>query len=124
MATTLHLMTDGMLTFCRDYGIELSTSLDGPEHVHNANRPNPTRDSFERTVEGIERARAICGHDRVSALATITRASIPYPREIVDTYLELGFNSIALRPISPFGFCRQEPAQVGVCEQRISAILP
>ena len=113
MATTLHLMADDMLAFCRDYGIELSTSLDGPEHVHNANRPNPTRDSFKRTIEGMERARAICGHDRVSALATITRASLPYPREIVDTYLELGFGSIALRPISPFGFAVKSQRKLG-----------
>ena len=70
MATTLHLMTDGMLAFCRDHAIELSTSLDGPKHVHDACRPNATRDSFERTVEGIARARAVCGHDRVAALAT------------------------------------------------------
>ncbi len=50
MATTLHLLTDAMLAFCRDHKIELSTSLDGPAHVHNANRINRTRDSFERTV--------------------------------------------------------------------------
>ena len=104
MATTLHLMTDDMLAFCRDHHVELSTSLDGPVHVHNANRPNPTRDSFERTVEGITKARAICGHESVAALATVTRHSLPFPREIVDTYTELGFDSIALRPVSPFGF--------------------
>lgn len=113
MATTLHRMTDDMLAFCRDRQIELSTSLDGPRHVHNANRPNPARDSFERTVEGIARARAICGHERVAALATITRHSLPYPREIVDTYTELGFDSIALRPISPFGFAVKAQEKLG-----------
>ena len=113
MATTLHLMTDDMLAFCCDHGIELSTSLDGPEQVHDANRPNATRDSFKRTVEGIERARAVCGHDGVAALATITRHSLPYAREIVDTYLELGFDSIALRPISPFGFAVRSRRKLG-----------
>lgn len=113
MATTLHLMTDDMLGLCRDHGIELSTSLDGPEHVHNANRPNPTKDSFQRTVEGMARARRVCGHDSVAALATITRHSLPYPREIVDTHLELGFDSIALRPISPFGFAVRSQRKLG-----------
>ena len=113
MATTLHLMTDVMLVFCRDHGIELSTSLDGPDQIHDANRPNATRDSFKRTVEGIARARAICGHDRVAALATITRHGLQYPRETVDTYLELGFESISLRPISPFGFAVKSRRKLG-----------
>ena len=113
MATTLHLMTDDMLAFCRDNHVELSTSLDGPMHVHNANRPNPTRDSFERTVEGITKARAICGHESVAALATVTRHSLPFPREIVDAYTELGFDSIALRPISPFGFAVKTRRKLG-----------
>ena len=113
MATTLHLMTDDMLDLCREHGIELSTSLDGPEHVHNANRPNTARDSFKRTVEGIVRARTVCGHDRVAALATITRHSLPHPREIVDAYLDLDFDSIALRPISPFGFAVRSQRKLG-----------
>ena len=113
VATTLHLMTDEMLRFCRDMDVVLSTSLDGPAHVHNANRPNPTRDSFERTVRGLERARAVCGDDRVAALATVTRHSLPFAREIVDTYLELGFASIALRPISPFGFAVKTGRKLG-----------
>ena len=113
MATTLHLMTDDMLVFCRDMDVELSTSLDGPEHVHNANRPNPTRDSFERTLQGLDRARAICGPDRVAALATITRHSLPFAREIVDAYIALGFDSIALRPISPFGFAVRTRRSIG-----------
>lgn len=113
MATTLHLMTGEMLAFCHEHQIELSTSLDGPKHVHDANRINATRDSFERTIEGIERARAICGHDRVAALATITRNSLPFAREIVDTYAELGFDSISLRPLSPFGFAAKSRQKLG-----------
>ena len=113
MATTLHLMTGEMLSFCRDFNVELSTSLDGPEYVHNANRPNSTGTSFQQTVEGIVRARAVCGHDRVAALATITTNSLPFPREIVDTYIDLGFDSIALRPISPFGFAVKTRRKLG-----------
>ena len=113
IATTLHLMTEDMLAFSRDHHVELSTSLDGPQNVHNANRPNPTRDSFERTIRAITRAREVCGHDRVAALATVTRHSLPFPREIVDTYIELGFDSISLRPISPFGFAVKTGRKLG-----------
>ena len=113
VATTLHLMNDDMLAFCRDHAIELSTSLDGPKRVHDACRPNATRDSFERTVEGIARARAVCGHDRVAALATITKRSLPFAREIVDTYVDLGFDSISLRPLSPYGFAARSQRRLG-----------
>ena len=118
MSTTLHLMTDDMLAFCRDHQIELSTSLDGPESVHNANRPNADKDSFRRTVRGIERARAICGHDRVAALATITSHSLPFAREIVDLYVDMGFGSIALRPISPFGFAVKSSRKLGYTAEK------
>jgi len=113
MATTLHLMTEEMLAFCRDHCVDLSTSLDGPEDVHNANRPNSTKDSFQRTVKGITRAREVCGYDSVAALATITRNSLRFPRQIVDTYLGLGFDSLALRPISPFGFAVRARNKLG-----------
>lgn len=113
IATTLHLLDDDMLAFCRDHGIELSTSLDGPAKVHNANRINPTRDSYERTVAGIDRARAICGEDSVDALATITRHSLPHAKEIIDTYVDLGFKSISLRPLSPFGFAVKSANKIG-----------
>lgn len=113
LTSTLHLLTDEMLTFCRDYSIDLSTSLDGPAFVHDQNRINPTRDSFDRTIEGIERARLACGHDRVSALATITRNSLAHAREIIDTYVDLGFRSISLRPLSPFGFAVKAQQKLG-----------
>lgn len=113
MTTTLHLLRNEMLAFCRDHEIELSTSLDGPVSIHNTNRPNDARDSFERTLAGIDRARDICGPDKIAALATITRASLPYAREIIDSYVDLGFTSISLRQISPFGFAVRTQKKIG-----------
>lgn len=113
ITTTLHLLTNEMLAFCSSNGIDLSTSLDGPAEIHNANRIIPQRDSYARTIEGITRARAICGHDKVAALATITRQSLSCPQEIVDTYVAEGFDSIALRPLSPFGFAARTMHKIG-----------
>jgi uncharacterized protein len=44
------------------------------------------------------------GHDQVSALMTTTPASLTRSRDIIDEYVGLGFDSIFLRPISPYGF--------------------
>lgn len=113
MATTLHLMTAEDLSYCRDNGIHLSTSLDGPEVLHSRQRALATRDSWQRTIDGIQRAREVVGHDGVAALPTITRAALSYPEEIVDTYVALGFSSIFLRPLAPYGFARKTRQTLG-----------
>lgn len=104
IATNLAVVTDEMLGFCADHGILISTSLDGPEDLHNRNRPRPGRDSHQRTISGIARVREACGRDSVSALMTTTEASLGRVRDIIDEYLLRGFNSIFLRQLSPYGF--------------------
>ncbi len=104
IATNLALVEDEMLEFCRIHDILISTSLDGPEGLHNHNRPRPGGDSHQRTVEGIEKARAVLGRDRVAALMTTTEDGLSRVREIIDEYVGLGFDAIFLRPLSPYGF--------------------
>lgn len=107
IASTLHDLTVDQLAFMRDHRFDLSTSLDGPEWLHNANRPRPEKDSYERTVKGIELGRKVLGEHSVSALTTLTRRSLDVPTEIIDEYRKLGFHSISLRPLSPYGFARK-----------------
>ena len=104
IASTLHHLNDDILALCRDGGIDLSTSIDGPADLHDAQRRSPSGDSYKRTVEGIALARRALGHDRVAALMTTTRASLPRVEEIVDEYARLGFHSVFLRALSPYGF--------------------
>ncbi|EUB82969.1 His-Xaa-Ser system radical SAM maturase HxsB [Pseudomonas sp. GM30] len=104
IATTLSLLTDEMLVFCKQHRIVLSSSLDGPVNLHNANRPRPGRDSHQRFEEGLTKARAALGYDQVSALMTTTDKSLPHVKAIIDEYLRLGFDGIFLRTLSPYGF--------------------
>lgn len=104
IATNLAPLTDDILAFCKEHDVVISTSLDGPRNLHNRNRPRPGRDSYERAVDGIARVRSALGHDRVSALMTTTKESLSLPRDIVDEYVRQGFDSIFLRPLSPYGF--------------------
>lgn len=104
IATNLAVVTDEILEFCRDHEIFVSTSLDGPADLHNANRPRPGGDSHERAISGIQRARAIAGRDRVSALMTTTERSLNRVRDIIDEFIAQGFGGIFLRPLSPYGF--------------------
>ncbi|MDC0178502.1 His-Xaa-Ser system radical SAM maturase HxsB [Woeseiaceae bacterium] len=104
IATNLAVIDEEMLRFCRAYSIKISTSLDGPRNLHNANRPRPGKDSYERTIEGIKLSRQYLGHDAVSALMTTSPLSIGSFKEIVDEYIAQEFGGIFLRPISPYGF--------------------
>lgn len=104
IATTLSLVTDEILEFCRVHNIFLSSSLDGSEDLHNTNRPKAGKDSYQKFSEGLIKARSVLGFDRISALMTTTDKSLPRVKEIVDEYLKFGFDGIFLRALSPYGF--------------------
>ncbi|RWA81736.1 MAG: His-Xaa-Ser system radical SAM maturase HxsB [Mesorhizobium sp.] len=104
ITTNLAVVTDEILEFCRQHSILISTSLDGPAALHNANRPRPGKNSHELAVAGIHKARGALGHERVSALMTTTKASLSQVRTIIDEYVSLQFPGIFLRPLSPYGF--------------------
>lgn len=103
IATNLSVADEEMLQFCARESILISTSLDGPADIHNANRPKRGNNSYELTIKGIKKAREAIGHHRVGALMTTTEKSLNRVRDIIDTYVEHDFHDIFLRPLSPFG---------------------
>ncbi len=113
IATNLALVNDEMLDYCNDHSVLISTSLDGPRELHNANRPRPGQDSYQRAIDGIRRVRERLGGDAISALMTTTRASLLQPEAIIDEYVRQGFSSIFLRALSPFGFAVKTGAVTG-----------
>src|SRR6266478_1878304 len=113
ITSNLAFLTDDILEYCREHSIKLSTSLDGPEFIHNANRPRPTGDSYQVAVEGIKRARRSLGSHQVAALMTTTQLSLQHPIEIIDEYVRQSFHTIFLRPISPYGFAVKSASKTG-----------
>lgn len=83
----------------------ISTSLDGPSWLHNKNRGK--QDSYEKVTKGISKARAYLGEDQVAALMTTSELALDYPKEIVDEYVKLGFHSIFLRALNPYGLASE-----------------
>ena len=104
IATNLALINEEILDFCAEHQVSLSTSLDGPEALHNHNRRRPGRDSWRRAVDGIRMVQERLGAAYISALMTTTDASLDQPEAIIDSYVDLGLSSIFLRPVSPYGF--------------------
>lgn len=104
VCTNSTVYSEDIIDFCKKHNVIISTSLDGPEFLHNANRPKSGAKSYEMVIEGIKKVREQLGNDKVSALMTTTSLSLEYPIEIINNYIENGFSNIFLRPISPYGF--------------------
>ncbi len=102
LCTNLIDVNDNILYICKEHNILISTSLDGPEYLHNKNRGK--NESYKKVVEGIKKCRNVLGIDKVSALMTTAIDSLKYPTEIVDCYITNGFKSIFLRPLNPYGY--------------------
>jgi His-Xaa-Ser system radical SAM maturase HxsB len=117
VASTLHQLTPDICKSLKRYGVVLSTSIDGPQRLHNKNRPIRGKNAYERTIEGIALAREHLGPGSVAALMTTTRESLSYPEEIVDEYVKLQLLDISLRPLSPFGFANSRSAVLGAAPQ-------
>lgn len=104
IATSLSLVDDEILAFCKQHAIAFSTSLDGPAGIHDRHRILRRTSSHGAAVEGIRKVRNTIGHEAVSALMTTTEYSLDNVESIVDEYVRLGFKSVFLRSLSPYGF--------------------
>jgi uncharacterized protein len=102
VVTNLTLLTDEILEFFIKYNFGISTSIDGPEIVHDANRPfKDGSGTYVKAVASIKKIQSKGIH--VGAIQTTTQNSLKYPREIVRAYRDLGFESIFVRPLTPLG---------------------
>ena len=104
ICTNLAPINTEILNYCKKENILVSCSLDGHEELHNNNRKRPGRNSHELVSKGLNLSFDIIGRDNVSALMTTTTLSLKEPIKIIEEYRKFGFQSIFLRPISPYGF--------------------
>ena len=111
MVSNLALMNEEKLAYLLDKRVQICTSVDGPEPLHNKQRILAGGNAHRETVRWIERINeryVELGLDptlyHVEALLTTTREALKYPREIIDSYVGLGCRAIFLRPVDPFGF--------------------
>lgn len=102
LVSNLALISDEIASFLAENGISVSTSLDGPRDLHDANRPQAGgRGSYDAMLRGLNLLRR---HGiRPGAIQTTTRASLPRAREIISEYQSLGFDSLFLRPLTRLG---------------------
>ena len=109
ICTNLTLINEKILKFLKGHKVYISTSIDGPKDLHIKNRPlQEIENSYDLVIDKIKLCREYLGEDSVSALMTTTSYSLGRFKEIIDTYVSLGFNSIFLRPLNPYGFAKRD----------------
>ncbi|MFW6016972.1 MAG: His-Xaa-Ser system radical SAM maturase HxsB [bacterium] len=109
ICTNLTLIDESILKWLRGHMVYISTSIDGPKDLHNLNRPlQTTENSYDLVIEKINLCREYLGTDSVSALMTTTSNSLDKFPEIIEIYRNLGFNSIFLRSLNPYGFAKRD----------------
>jgi len=102
LVSNLLLANDEILDFLKYYNINISTSLDGDKRIHDYNRLLLNGDgSFDYLVGKIEKFKN--KNIELSAIQTTTKKSLAYSKQIIDSYVDLGFSSIFLRPLTRLG---------------------
>jgi His-Xaa-Ser system radical SAM maturase HxsB len=119
MVSNLSLMDEEKLAYLVDNRVQICTSIDGPEHLHDKQRKLPGLSAHKKATHWIRRindAYAKMGLDptlyHVEALLTTTRETLPRWKEVVDTYADLGCRALFLRPVDPFGFADRTAPRV------------
>ncbi len=112
LVSNLSLLTEERLDFLAEKLVGICTSLDGPEEIHNRNRPYPHGNGYQETIKWIKKYREKREEmrkkgkelTRINALVTLSKISLDYSEEIINEYLRLGFFGIHLRPLSYLGY--------------------
>jgi uncharacterized protein len=120
LVSNFNLMTEDKLEFLIEHSVSICTSLDGPEDLHNFNRPRLgggasqplvvkwLKDIVKRCDENPSRRYYYPG-----ALMTTTRASLSRGKDIVDLYRSLNMEQVFLRPLSPIGYAKRVWNEIG-----------
>ncbi|MBO4556437.1 MAG: His-Xaa-Ser system radical SAM maturase HxsB [Elusimicrobiales bacterium] len=116
VVTNLTAMTDEKMDFLIAHSVGICTSLDGPKGLHTANRPfaKSDGDTHSFVAKNLKVLREKVPSDKAAnALLTVTKASLPKWKQIVDEYVRLKLKYICIRFLNPFGAAKKNWASIG-----------
>ena len=112
VVTNLTLLNDEMLRFLMEYNINICTSLDGDQALHDANRTFRNGDGTYDLV----RSRMDWLHNNgcsANAIQTTTRRSLTKYKQIIDAYIYAGQNELFIRPLTRLGTADKDWEKIG-----------
>ena len=123
LVSNLSLMDEEKLTWLLDRGVSICTSLDGDKLTHNEQRVWKEGDSYDKVTHWMgrinEEMRKRWAGEKYSmgALSTWTKTSIKNYKKIIDTYIELGLDTIWFRWLNPYGFAAIEISEMAFTKE-------
>ena len=103
LVSNLSLLTDEIIDFLKEHCVSVSTSLDGNQQIQNHNRSMPSADSYQIWKSQTLRYKERTGN-RIGAIQTTTNYALPFYKELVDAYIDNGFDRVFIRPLTPLGY--------------------
>ncbi|MBU1177466.1 MAG: His-Xaa-Ser system radical SAM maturase HxsB [Patescibacteria group bacterium] len=121
LVSNFSLMTEEKFKYLLDKNVSFCVSIDGPEKVHNKNRPMVKGNSYYYATKWSKKFFKLYPQLRkkgyifkIGLSVTISRFSLSYYKEIVDEYIKLGFDDFYLgRPLNPFGLLKESFKKIG-----------
>lgn len=124
LVSNLTLMDEEKLEFLVNNNVWISTSLDWPKDLHNTNRNliwwKNSREKVTYWIDKINKRKKELWKDKhlVWAVATATKLSLKYSKEIIDEYIKLGMNKIFIRPLNPYWFAQKAWEKIGYTQDQ------
>lgn len=106
ICTNLQAVDDRLLSLFDRDDVSISTSLDGPLPIH-ARQRHGEMSMAKSFLDNVRMLIARYGPDKISALPTIDPLAPPDADTLIESYAELGFTSVFLRPVNYQGFARK-----------------
>ncbi len=112
LVTNMTLLDDKMIDWLSQRKINITTSIDGPKEVHDANRKYV---GGQGTYDDVIRKMKLCRNKgiNVGALMVTTKHSLKKAKDIVDEYIKLGLGSIQLKYMDKIGFAQEAWKDIG-----------
>lgn len=107
ICTNLYDLKEQHLDFLSKHNVLISTSLDGPEFLHDSCRKtNAGKGTYKKVTRAIKHLHSTYPKKSVSALLTVTKHNIFSLQSVIDEYLSHGFSSIFIRQLNMFGMAQ------------------
>ncbi len=117
IVTNLIGMDEKKLDFLIKNKITVCSSLDGHEFLHDLNRKIAKGSAHKIVAKWLKKISSLAekntGIEAPNAICTISRASLEYPKLIVDEFLKQGLERVQLGPLDPLGRAEVQWNSVG-----------
>lgn len=115
ICTNMTLLKEADIKYLFKHKCYISTSLDGPGFIHNANRPlqNKELNPYKIFCEKTKLISQLYGEKfNPSALMTTSRNTLGHVHEVIDEYVKQGYTSIFLRALNPYGYAKKRREKI------------